>query len=367
MGDDLATIGNEIRDFTSEIKSRVLAIEQKITAPGSNGGDSGDGDVGRVVSESAEFKAMVAGNRSRTGRIAVPSFHQKTAILNASGQNQPLVPPYIRPGITPPAQIRLTVRDLLPQLPVTSNMVEFCRESSFTSAAAMQTAEGAPKGESALAFELKYAPVQTLAHWIPASKQVMDDSQALAAYINSRLTYLLKLKEEDELLNGAGTGTDLSGLIANSTTYDLSYTTTATDTFIDIIGHALAQVEDLSGFSPDAVVMNNRDWHAVTQVKTQGTASSGQYIYSDPHSAEQPRLWGVPVVPTKSMARGQFLAGAFRLAAAIWDRNSATVEISREHDDFFTRNLVAILIEERLALTVFRNDALVYGGFPWGS
>jgi HK97 family phage major capsid protein len=231
----------------------------------------------------------------------------------------------------------------------------------------MQTAEGAPKGESAMAFELKYAPIQTLATWIPASRQVMDDSQALAGYINSRLTYFLKLKEEDELLNGAGVGTDLSGLIANSTTFDLSYTNVSSDTFIDIIGHALQQVEDLSGFSADAVVMNNRDWHSVTQIKTVGTASSGQYVFSDPHSAESPRLWGVPVVPTKSMARGQFLAGAFRLAAAIWDRNSATVEISREHDDFFTRNLIAILIEERLALTVFRSDALVYGGLPFGS
>jgi hypothetical protein len=67
------------------------------------------------------------------------------------------------------------------------------------------------------------------------------------------------------------------------------------------------------------------------------------------------------------MARGQFLAGAFGLATAIWDRDSATVEISREHADFFTRNLVAILVEERLSLTVFRSDALVYAGLPFGS
>jgi Phage capsid family. len=66
---------------------------------------------------------------------------------------------------------------------------------------------------------------------------------------------------------------------------------------------------------------------------------------------------------TKSIPRGQFLVGNFQMAAAIWDRQSATVEISREHSDFFTRNLVAILTEERLALTVFRSDALVLGGF----
>jgi HK97 family phage major capsid protein len=367
---DLDTLGSEVRDLTQyarstleETKARVLNIEQKITAPGSLGGGGSDYcDIGSTVAQSAEFKDMVAGNRTRTGRISVPSFHQKTTISNAAGQNQPLVPPFIRPGITAPAQIRLTVRDLLPQLPVTSNMVEWCKESSFVSNAGMQT-ETVAKGESELNFTLSYSPVQTLAHWIPASRQVMDDSAALAGYINARLTYLLKLKEEQELLTGSGTGVELSGLITNATAFDTSYTTVATDTFIDVIGHGIQQVEDLSGFSADAVIMNNRDWHTVTQIKSTIT----DYIYSNPHDAQQPRLWGVPVVSTKSMPRGQFLAGAFQLAAAIWDRNSTTIEISREHSDFFTRNLIAVLVEERLALTVFRSDALVLGGFPWGS
>lgn len=79
------------------------------------------------------------------------------------------------------------------------------------------------------------------------------------------------------------------------------------------------------------------------------------------------RLWAVPVVATESMHRGSFLVGAFRQAAAIWDRDDATVEVSREHSEFFIRNMVAILCEERLALTVFRSLALVYGWFPFGS
>jgi hypothetical protein len=45
----------------------------------------------------------------------------------------------------------------------------------------------------------------------------------------------------------------------------------------------------------------------------------------------------------------------------------ATVEISREHSDFFVRNLAAVLCESRLALTVYRPTAFVTGGFPFGS
>ena len=50
-------------------------------------------------------------------------------------------------------------------------------------------------------------------------------------------------------------------------------------------------------------------------------------------------------------------------AMLLWDREDANVEISREHADFFTRNLAAILCEERLAVTVRRPEAFVYGQF----
>ena len=370
-------IEKAVQDFTTaaeakhaEVAARLLCIEQKITAPrGGSCGDGGDdGDVGFKVVNSPQFKSFLNSSATSTGRIEVgSSLSTKTAILNATGLNQPLVPPYIRPGVLIPGQQRLTVRDLLPSTPIASNMVEYARELSFTSAAAMQTAEGQLKGESAATYELKYSPVQTLAHWIPVSRQLMDDAPAMQGYLNGRLQYFLKLKEEDELLNGSGIGTNLSGLILNSTAYDTGYTTVASDTYIDVVGHAIQQVFDSSNLEADAVIVNPTDWHTITLIKTTGTASSGEYIFSDPRSAQTPQLWGVPIVRSKSMARGQFLAGAFQMGAMIWDRGSASVEISREHSDYFVRNLVAVLVEERLALTVFRPEAFVYSGFPFGS
>jgi HK97 family phage major capsid protein len=367
---DLQQIADSVQTFTdstaaklTETSARLMAIEQKITAP--NGGfhsDESTLSIGHQVANSPQFKAMVQNNATRSGRIEV-----KTAIVNATGQNQPLVPAYRMPGIVPPGQRRLTVRDLIPNMSTTSNMVEFCKETSSTNNAAMQTAEGIAKGESALGFTLSYAPVQTLAHWIPASRQVMDDAQSLAAYLNQRLLYMLKLKEEDELLFGTGITPHLSGLVTNATAYDTSYTNTSTDTFLDVIAHAITQVQENSDFEADGVILNNLDWAQIQLIKTTGTASSGEYIFSDPHTVQGPRLWGLPVVATKSMPRSQFLVASFQMAAALWDRNSATIELSREHDDFFVRNLVALLVEERLALTTFRADALCFGGFPFGS
>ena len=123
----------------------------------------------------------------------------------------------------------------------------------------------------------------------------------------------------------------------------------------------------LTELEPDGIIMNPKDFWRVMLTKTTGSSSSGQYIFADPHQATQPSLWGKPVVITQAMAEGQFMVGAFRMAAAIWDRADATVEISREHSDFFVKNLCALLCEERLTLTVYRPEAILYAGFPYGS
>jgi HK97 family phage major capsid protein len=357
------------KDF-STTNARLIAIEQKLTAPTNNGGGEFK-TIGQQLVESDGYKAVKSGAKS-TGRIEVGSFH-KTAIVNATGQNQPLVPDQRLPGILMPGLRRLTVRDLLPQLRTSRNLVQFTRELLFTNAAASQTGgspnsgENIAKAESALTFELANAPVQTLAHWIPASSQILDDAPGLQDYINTRLQYGLKLEEERQLLMGSGSGNDLAGLVTEATAYDTNRTTVASDTFIDVLRHAITQAE-ASFFEADAIVLNPQDWEAIELTKQSGSGiSSGQYIFANPQSIATPRLWGKNVVATYAMPKSQFLVGAFGQAAAIWDRMNATVEVSREHSDYFVRNMVAILCEERLALTVYRATALIYGGFPFGS
>jgi len=121
-------------------------------------------------------------------------------------------------------------------------------------------------------------------------------------------------------------------------------------------------------FEPDGVVLNPVDyWTNIALLKTSGSGADGRYLYSDPRTATMPNVWSLPIVVTNSIAAGQFLVGAFSQSAAIWDRANATIEVSREHSDYFVKNMIAILCEERLALTVFKPLGLIYGGFPFGS
>ncbi len=73
-------------------------------------------------------------------------------------------------------------------------------------------------------------------------------------------------------------------------------------------------------------------------------------------------LWGRPVVVTTAMASGTFLCGNTE-AAELFVRMDAMLEISTEHSDFFVRNLLAILVECREVLCIYRPGAFIQGSF----
>lgn len=345
------------------LSDRILELEQK--AARKPGGDPGGPEeaksAGLIVTESDAYRDMIASKDFKSRPVTI----QRKTIVNATGASQPLVPADRRTGIVTPPQRRLTIRDLLPQLPTSSNLVEFARELVFTNSAGPQydgsspaaASEGVPKNESNITFELASAAVITIAHWIAASRQIISDAPQLAAYIDSRLSYGLKLEEEDEVLNSTGASGELDGLVNQAT----AFTGGATNqTALDTLLKAFLQVS-LSEYEATGVVLHPTDWTNIMLLKD----TQGRYLFSDPHTTEAPRVWGRAVVPTQSKTVGSFLTGAFDLGAAIYDREDVSVRISDHHSDFFTRNLVAILCEERMALVVYRPAAFVTGNLSY--
>lgn len=75
------------------------------------------------------------------------------------------------------------------------------------------------------------------------------------------------------------------------------------------------------------------------------------------------QVWRQPVVETPAIAQGTFLTGAFGLGAQVYDRQQANVRIAEQHSDFFVRNAVAVLAEQRIALAVKRPESFVVGTF----
>lgn len=342
----------------AELTDKCVELERKLTAGAEEGRKAAQESFGEQFVKSDAFQAMAQG-RSKFARMEF-----KTAIINATGQNQPLVPSQRVPGIVANPNRVLTIRDVLPVGRTSSNLVEFTRENVFTNNANAQYAsparENVTKPESGITFTLASAPVVTLAHFIPVSRQVLDDAPQLQSYVNSRLTYGLKLEEEDQLLNGAGTSGNLSGILAsgNNVAYNRAVTG---DTDVDTLRKAITQAQ-LSEYTADTIVLNPADWEAIELLKT----TYGEYIFHGdmgPIDALGPRIWGKRVVATNSIAAGTFLVGAMTMGAQIWDRMDAAVQISYEDGDNFKKNMATLLAEERLALTVYRPAAFIKGTF----
>ncbi|MCM2327722.1 MAG: phage major capsid protein, partial [Lysobacter sp.] len=87
----------------------------------------------------------------------------------------------------------------------------------------------------------------------------------------------------------------------------------------------------------------------------------GEYLFGAPGSMTVPSLWGVPVVVTASMTAGSFLVLDAPRAGFVATREDATVRISEHTNDDFIRNLIRILVEERLALCIARSGAIITG------
>jgi HK97 family phage major capsid protein len=51
-------------------------------------------------------------------------------------------------------------------------------------------------------FTPALAPVVKIAAWIPVTEEILEDAPTLAGYINTRLAYMVDLREEAQILNG---------------------------------------------------------------------------------------------------------------------------------------------------------------------
>jgi HK97 family phage major capsid protein len=340
----------------ADLTEKCTDLERKLAAGAEEGREKANESAGEQLVKSESFQAMISG-RSKFARIEI-----KTAIVNATGQNQPLVSDMRMPGIVANPDRILTIRDMLPVGRTNSNLIQFTRENVFTNNAGPQYAsparENVAKPESGITFTLENAPVVTLAHFIPVSRQVLDDAPQLQSYVNGRLTYGLKLEEEDQLLNGTGLSGNIGGIL-KSGNYVAYNRNVSGDTALDTLRRSITQAA-LAEYPVDAFILNPVDWERIEIAK----ATTGEYLFSGdmgPVNSLGPRLWGRRVVVTNSMTSGKFLAGAFMMGASIWDRMDAAVQISYEDGDNFKKNMATLLAEERLALTVFRPASFIYG------
>ncbi|EAW9117704.1 phage major capsid protein [Salmonella enterica subsp. enterica serovar Chandans] len=369
FGEDVAkkmqkgeTVTEELKQRTdesltqmAELKERLTELEQK-SARRPEMLPEGQKTLGQMVVESEAFEGMDSAARkgirvqlSRKDLMNVPA----TTGTGSSATNSLVVSDRV-PGIIAPPERTMTIRDLIAPGETDASSMEFVQETGFTNNAA-PVPEGARKPQSEITFELKNAPVRTIAHTFKASRQILDDAKGLASYIDGRARYGLRFAEERQLLSGDGTGANIQGIITQASAFTPKIPAVGA-TAIDRLRLAVLQAV-LAEYPASGFVLNPIDWAGIELTKD----NEGRYIIAQPVSGSVPRLWGLPVVETQAMAQGNFLTGAFGMAAQIFDRMEIEVLLSTENEDDFVKNMVTIRAEERLALAIYRPEAFITG------
>ena len=340
-----------------ELQTQMDAMEKKY-GPGINGGRGEQKSIGRQFIESESFKAIAGGERGKPANLAVKAITSATTV-GADGNGGVTVYSQRLPGIQMLPDRPLTIRDILAPGSTNSNTIEYIKEAGFTNGADYQEKEGDAKAESTIQFAPANANVVTIAHFMKASKQILDDSPQLESIIDNRLRYGLEYKEEMELLFGDGKSGHVNGIYTQATAFAVpAGVKVANQNYVDTLRLAMLQAT-LALYPVTGFVLNPTDWAQVELTKD----SQGRYIFVSPGGLAQPSLWGRPVVESLAMKVGDFLTGAFRQAAQVFDREQANVLLSSEDGNNFTTNMVTIRGEERLALAVYRPESFIKGGF----
>lgn len=339
--------------LTRESQSKVNELAQKLEGIqiGLKASKPEDADeMRKSLEESAEFKSFAAGD---TGKHRM-EFKAVTQVTAAGIMPQPY-----RDSLVSMERDRLTMRDLLTIIPVTSNAVEYAQQNLRTNNAA-PVAEGAQKPYSDYGWETKTAVIRTLAHLAKTSKQAVEDIPRLLAEIQSEMRYGLGVVEEQQLLFGNGTGQNLNGIMPQAITFNQAavLAKVANPTSIDVLRLAILQVT-LANAPVDGIVLNPVDWTLIELEKTTDNA----YLFAQLQGTVGKRLWGTRVVETPAMTADNFLVGGFGYGAHMYQRTGVQVDLSTENADDFEKNMMTMRVEERIGLGVRRPYAFSKGVF----
>lgn len=313
-------------------------------------------DKARVQSDPIRVKALLTGASDTSGGAFVSP--EQTGIVELLGHRT------------------LALRNVVSVRRTGSDAVEYVRQTSHTNAAAPvpeATSSAGPtanvttgafeypagagiKPEGAWAFQRDTAVVKTIAEWVPATKRALSDVAALEGLINDELQADLAETEETQIVSGDGTGENLRGILSTSGTQAQAFDTDIFRT----TRKALTKVRTVGRAVPNGIGLNPTDVETIDLARDNSgaTAGTGQFLGGGPFAMGPRTLWGVPIVESEAIPSGQAFVADWT-KAVLWDREQASVTVSDSHADFFTRNLVAILGEERVAFAVTRPSAFV--------
>ena len=254
----------------------------------------------------------------------------------------------------------LNVLGLVARRTTTSDLVEFVRQTTqvqeaaptpeanvkYVTGATGEVSGTKPQGQ--MAFEKVHATVKTIAVYVGATKRALSDASQIRGIIDQELRDDLLEELEQQILTGNGVGENFTGVLNTSGVLTQAFNTNILTT----TRQAVTTLQVTGRARPNAWVFHPADWETVELLQD----GNNRYYGNGPFAQGPNTLWGYPVVPSESKPQGTAILADWR-KAVLWDREAASISVTDSHDDWFIRNLVAILAEMRAAFGLIRPSA----------
>ena len=307
----------------------------------------------------------------KSGTFDVPGFDAKALLTGLSSTSAGAL--VVNDRYTPVTDLigsrELSVRDLCTNVTTQSDTFEFVQVTAKTNNAAAvaeattsadptvvsgvitDVAGAGTKPESSMALAVVSTPVETLAHLMPLTRRAAADAPQVRQLVDAFLIQGLREVEEDQILNGNGSSPNLRGILQTSGISTVGSAGTDVDAIVDAIRTIRADRR-----RPNAMVIHPNDWYSTGFLLAKD--STNRYLLGDPRASvdQLNTLWGLKVVVSEAMTENTVLVGDFK-QCVVADRQQAAIYVTDSHKDWFGRNLLAVLAEERLAVGVLDPDA----------
>lgn len=247
------------------------------------------------------------------------------------------------------------VRNFLPQGSTTSEVIRYVQENGFSDGTDIKAEGSAVDPNTHFNLESKDAPVRTIGSYVRISTEMLNDVEGLTAFLNTRLTSKLRLKEDNILLYGNNSPA-LEGITEAASAYSDILGDSNVNEY-DVLSAAVQQAR-VAEYVPNAIMVHLNTYYAMLRRKD----ADANYLLPESarYGGQRPNIDGVPLIASTAITSGDFLVGDFN-AAQLFDRQQSTIRFYEADQDNAVKGLVTVTINERIALPIYNTTAFVYG------
>lgn len=247
----------------------------------------------------------------------------------------------------------IQIIDLIPAGQTGQSSVVYMEETTLTQNAA-ETDEGGQFTEDAYALTEASQAVRKIATFLPVTDEQLEDVPQVRGYINNRLPMSLRRRLDSQLLNGtgAGTPTQLLGILSKSGTQTHVRSSVSGDKPVDALYRAMRKIRVTGRASPNGIIIHPEDFENIRLMKT----NDGAYVWGHPAEAGPERIWGLSIAQSDILTAGTAVAADF-MYSELAERRGIVVKISDSHSDYFIKGKQAIRADMRAAFLIYRAAA----------